>query len=276
MRPFGHVSYADPHDEETMTYEIPRRDRLDLFTPAERAIWDAVHVVEAAGADVRLTEAINLMHAARARVADFVDGVDQVRQFREELERYREDLEESERDVRKLESCNRALSEEVARLTPLAADAAGALERVRAILGPVLELEAKATPGPWRSLRDGNHHIPSLRTIKGASRLEGSPPTTSAVRLLDEDADLIAATRNTLPELRAALASGQPAGPTLADEVAVWRSTAFGLEEAIVKWYESGGKGLGNHEERELERIALAAYKRDEGKAPAGQGEGAK
>lgn len=52
----------------------PRRARIDLFTPAERAIWDAVRAVEAAGADVRLTEAVNLLHAAREKVADYVDA----------------------------------------------------------------------------------------------------------------------------------------------------------------------------------------------------------
>lgn len=80
--------------------------------------------------------------------------------------------------------------------------------------------------------------------------------------------------RSTYEQAKAERASPTPAGPTLADEVAVWRSTAFGLEEAIVKWYESAGKGLGNHEERELERIALAAYKRDRGEAVVGQSKG--
>jgi hypothetical protein len=56
-----------------MTHEPPRRDRIDQFTPAERAIWDAAQAVEKAGADVRLTEALNLLHAARAKVADYVD-----------------------------------------------------------------------------------------------------------------------------------------------------------------------------------------------------------
>lgn len=45
---------------------IPRRDRIDLFTPAERAIWDATQAVEQAGCDVRLTAAVNLLHEARA------------------------------------------------------------------------------------------------------------------------------------------------------------------------------------------------------------------
>jgi hypothetical protein len=54
---------------------IPRRIRIDLFTPAERAIYDAHQAVESLPPDVRLTEACNLLSAARAKVADYVDGV---------------------------------------------------------------------------------------------------------------------------------------------------------------------------------------------------------
>jgi hypothetical protein len=54
--------------------EIPRRIRVDLFTPAEKAIWDAVQAVEAAGASVTLTDAVLLLQAARESVADHVDG----------------------------------------------------------------------------------------------------------------------------------------------------------------------------------------------------------
>lgn len=53
---------------------IPRRSRIDLSTPAENAIRAAIAEVEAAGADVRLTEAVNLLTSARERVADYVDG----------------------------------------------------------------------------------------------------------------------------------------------------------------------------------------------------------
>jgi hypothetical protein len=54
--------------------EIPRRIRIDLMSPAELAIRAAVMAVEAAGADVRLTRAINLLHEAQEQVADFVDA----------------------------------------------------------------------------------------------------------------------------------------------------------------------------------------------------------
>lgn len=59
-----------------MTDDIPRRSRLDKMTPAENAIYNAMCVVEQAGCDVRLTEAVNLLQKARDRVADFVDGVE--------------------------------------------------------------------------------------------------------------------------------------------------------------------------------------------------------
>lgn len=56
-----------------MSNEISRRNRIDLSTPAENSIRDAVQAVEAAGCDVRLTKAINKLHEARELVADFVD-----------------------------------------------------------------------------------------------------------------------------------------------------------------------------------------------------------
>ncbi len=57
-----------------MSNEIPRRNRIDLSTPAEMAIRRAVDAVEAAGCDARLTAAINKLHEARELVADVVDG----------------------------------------------------------------------------------------------------------------------------------------------------------------------------------------------------------
>lgn len=59
-----------------MSNEVPRRARLDLNTPAEIAIRGAIHGVEVAGADVRLTDAVVLLGAALDSVADFVDGID--------------------------------------------------------------------------------------------------------------------------------------------------------------------------------------------------------
>lgn len=53
---------------------VPRRANMQRWAPAEHAIDAAVRAVEAAGADVRLTDAVNLLQAARVSVADFVDG----------------------------------------------------------------------------------------------------------------------------------------------------------------------------------------------------------
>lgn len=82
------------------------------------------------------------------------------------------------------------------------------------------ELLAKATPRPWRAMRDGNQYVNAtyLPTAKlvGASRIEGprrpwnphayiaygfKPTEFETVRFVDEDADLIAAAVNALPAL---------------------------------------------------------------------------
>lgn len=57
-----------------MENEIPRRNRLDLNTPAEKAIYDAMQEVEKLPADVKLTEAITLLAKAKDLVSDFVDA----------------------------------------------------------------------------------------------------------------------------------------------------------------------------------------------------------
>lgn len=53
---------------------IQRRSRLDRMTPVERAIYDAIQAVEAAGAHPLLTKATLLLTEAKDAVADFVDG----------------------------------------------------------------------------------------------------------------------------------------------------------------------------------------------------------
>jgi hypothetical protein len=53
--------------------DIPRRVRLDLQVPAERAIGEALGLVEQLGADVRLTDAVVLLGQARDKVGEFVD-----------------------------------------------------------------------------------------------------------------------------------------------------------------------------------------------------------
>lgn len=54
---------------------VPRRVCVDLLTPAEEAIRQAVLAVEALPADVRLTNAVILLGRAQESVADYVDGV---------------------------------------------------------------------------------------------------------------------------------------------------------------------------------------------------------
>lgn len=57
-----------------MDNQIPRRNRLDLNTPAEKAIYDAIQEVEKLPADVKLTEAVTLLAKAKDLVSDFVDA----------------------------------------------------------------------------------------------------------------------------------------------------------------------------------------------------------
>ena len=54
---------------------LPRRIQIALFSPAEKAIWEAVQVVDSMPADARLTRALTLLSEARAAVADYIDGV---------------------------------------------------------------------------------------------------------------------------------------------------------------------------------------------------------
>lgn len=52
---------------------IARRYRVDLCTPAELAIREAMLAVEKAGAHLLLTEAVLLLEQARNKVADYVE-----------------------------------------------------------------------------------------------------------------------------------------------------------------------------------------------------------
>jgi hypothetical protein len=56
---------------ETNTF--PRRVRLDLLTPVEKQISDAVYSVEKMESDTRLTEASLLMQKAQNLVSDYID-----------------------------------------------------------------------------------------------------------------------------------------------------------------------------------------------------------
>lgn len=57
-----------------ITNDIPRRSRQDLMHESELAIVHAVDIIEGMDADVRLTEAINLLSQAREKVADYIDA----------------------------------------------------------------------------------------------------------------------------------------------------------------------------------------------------------
>lgn len=57
-----------------MENTITRRARIDLFVPAEKAIYDAIQIIENMGADVQLTDAQTLLAQAKEKVADYVDS----------------------------------------------------------------------------------------------------------------------------------------------------------------------------------------------------------
>ena len=54
-------------------FNMPRRRDINLMTPAELAIRNATIIVEEAGCDPLLTEAVVLLEQAQEKVADFVD-----------------------------------------------------------------------------------------------------------------------------------------------------------------------------------------------------------
>ena len=62
-------------DQAATNDEIPRRNRIDQATPAEKAIRAAIDAVEEAGAHPHLTKAVVLLGEALSATADFVDGV---------------------------------------------------------------------------------------------------------------------------------------------------------------------------------------------------------
>ncbi len=54
-------------------HKFQRRSRVDLRTPAESAIGNAILEVEKVGADTRLTEAVILLEQAKNKLADYMD-----------------------------------------------------------------------------------------------------------------------------------------------------------------------------------------------------------
>lgn len=59
----------------TENQDFPRRNRVDLWTSSEKAIFDAKQHVEMMGAHPLLTEAVNCLSEAQNKVADYVDSL---------------------------------------------------------------------------------------------------------------------------------------------------------------------------------------------------------
>ena len=53
----------------------PTRNVVEYWSPAEKAIVDAMRVVEETGGSIALTDAINLLSQAKDRVADHMEGI---------------------------------------------------------------------------------------------------------------------------------------------------------------------------------------------------------
>lgn len=58
---------------------IPRRAQMAHWHPTEYLIFHASQLVEQMGADPRLTDAQNLLRMARHKVADYIEGVEDVK-----------------------------------------------------------------------------------------------------------------------------------------------------------------------------------------------------
>ena len=54
--------------------KIPRRAYIDLLVPAEKAIHDAIALIEKLEPDERLTDAIVFLSKAHDKVSDYVDN----------------------------------------------------------------------------------------------------------------------------------------------------------------------------------------------------------
>lgn len=61
------------HCKANTTATFPRRNRLDLNTVAEKAIYDAIQEVEKVGADPKLTDIVVMLGKAKELLSDFVD-----------------------------------------------------------------------------------------------------------------------------------------------------------------------------------------------------------
>lgn len=57
-----------------MPNNFPRRNRLDLNTPSELSIFNAIQEVEKVGADPRLTDIVIMLGKAKDLLSDYVDS----------------------------------------------------------------------------------------------------------------------------------------------------------------------------------------------------------
>lgn len=62
------------NNNNIMENEIPRRNRLDLNTPAEKAIHEAIQEVEKVGVDSKLTDIVVMLANAKEKLSDYIDG----------------------------------------------------------------------------------------------------------------------------------------------------------------------------------------------------------
>lgn len=70
----GNLPIITPREKDwRLTSDVPRRQCLDLSHPAELSIRDSARLVESMGANPALTDAINMLHAAREKIADYID-----------------------------------------------------------------------------------------------------------------------------------------------------------------------------------------------------------
>ena len=67
------VCYFCENERINEMEDIPRRIRIDKMVDAELAIRKAMMEVEELGADILLTDAINLLSQAKDKVSDYVD-----------------------------------------------------------------------------------------------------------------------------------------------------------------------------------------------------------
>lgn len=70
--------YVSLKSMKTENNSVARRHRLDLNTPAELAIYNAMLEVEKAGADRRLTMASIKLQEAKNFVADYIDRINPI------------------------------------------------------------------------------------------------------------------------------------------------------------------------------------------------------